>query len=251
MPESAPKTYHDQAVRSFFDKQAVSYSNFFSEETKTGAAVLFRTRMALSVSMLAGRHGALLDCASGTGEITREVALANNWNSILVNDSSPSMIERCRTVMSELPGVCWNVGNVFDLGATLEEESYDAVLCLGLIAHCGRLPTLLQVIWDILKKDGVLLLQSSLLDHPGDFITKFVARSFFRKGDYRVNGFYLSSILADADQAGFDLVEIRRFGLCLPFGDRILGRWNYWLEAKFAHSLSRSGGESLILFKKR
>ena len=54
MPESAPKTYHDQAVQSFFDKQAVSYSNFFSEETKTGAAVLFRTRMALSVSMLAG-----------------------------------------------------------------------------------------------------------------------------------------------------------------------------------------------------
>ncbi len=74
-----------------------------------------------------------------------------------------------------------------------------------------------------MKKDGVLLLQSSLLDHPGDFITKFAARSIFRRGNYRVNGFYLASILADADQAGFDLVEIRRFGLCLPFGDRILG----------------------------
>ena len=251
MRESAPKNYHDQAVQSFFDRQAVSYSNFFSEETKTGAAVLFRMRMALSVQMLAGRDGAILDCASGTGEITREVALANNWNSIFVNDSSPSMIERCRSVMADLPNVRWNVGNVFDLGATLEGQSYDAVLCLGLIAHCGRLPALLRVIRGLLKKDGVLLLQSSLLDHPGDFITKFAARSIFRRGNYRVNGFYLARILADTDQAGFDLVEIRRFGLCFPFGDRILGRLNYWLETKFAHNLNRSGGESLILLKKR
>ena len=154
------------------------------------------------------------------------------------------MIERCRAVMSDLPHVSWNVANVFDLGATVEAQSCDAVLCLGLIAHCGRLPTLLEVIRGLLKKDGVLLLQSSLLDHPGDFITKLVARSIVRRGDYRVSGFYLASILADADQAGFDLVEIRRFGLCLPFGDRILGRLNYWLETKFAHNLSRSGGES-------
>jgi ubiquinone/menaquinone biosynthesis C-methylase UbiE len=244
----------DRAVRSFFDDQAAHYSKFFSLETRTGAAVLFQARMALCVDMLAGRSGALVDCASGTGEISRAVALACPWERILINDLSPLMIERCRKLMSDVAAekrVSWSVGSVFDLNRSLQGSTFDAALCLGLIAHCGRLPQLLREVQQLLNQGGVLVLQSSLLDHPGDFITKFVARSFLFSGDYRVEGFHLSTILAEAGRAGFEVVAVRRFGVCVPFGDRILGRVNYWLERKFALHLERSGGEALIVLKKR
>jgi ubiquinone/menaquinone biosynthesis C-methylase UbiE len=240
-----------QAVRAFFDEHAENYSCFFNTETPTGGAELFRTRMALCVAMLADRSGALIDCASGTGEITRAVALSSNWTQIYINDLSPSMIKRCRDVMSDVPAtarVSWNVGSVFDLSKDRIGGTFDVALCLGLIAHCGRLPQLLQIVHELLKSGGVLLLQSSLLDHPGYFVTKFVSR--FRRG-YAVEGFYLRDILTQANRAGFEPVAIKRFGLCLPFGDRILGRLNYWLERKLALRLSNKGGDVLILLRKR
>jgi ubiquinone/menaquinone biosynthesis C-methylase UbiE len=245
---------NDQAVRSFFNQQSAYYSNFFSAGTQTGAAVLFRVRMALCVEMLAGRSGALIDCASGTGEISRAVAFACPWKHIFLNDLSPLMIERCHEVMSDFPAetrVSWNVGSVFDLNKTLNGSRFDVALCLGLIAHCGRLPQLLREVRELLKEDGVLALQSSLLDHTGVFITNLAARSFLLGGDYRVECFRLKTILAEAGRAGFEPVAVRRFGVCLPFGDRILGRVNYWLERKFALRLDRSGGEALIILRKR
>jgi ubiquinone/menaquinone biosynthesis C-methylase UbiE len=244
----------DQAVQLFFDRQAGCYSDFFREDTRSGAAVLFRTRLALCVAMLRGRKGSLIDCASGTGEISRAVALASCWEHVFINDLSPLMIERCRAVMSDIPAntrITWNVGSVFDLNNVLKTSRFDVALCLGLIAHCGRLPELLREVRALLKRDGVLILQSSLLDHPGDFITKFAARSFLMRGNYRVEGFRLKTILNAALYAGFEPLAIRRFGLCLPFGDRILGRANYWLERKLALRLDRSGGEALIMLRKR
>jgi len=253
--ESAPIAgREDQAVQSFFDAQAAHYSDFFQMETQTGAAVLFQARMALCVDMLAGRGGALIDCASGTGEISRAVALAYPWEHIFINDLSPSMIERCRKVMSDIPAetrVNWNIGSVFDLNKTLKGTRFDVALCLGLIAHCGRLPQLLREVREFLKKDGVLVLQSSLLDHPGDFITKFATRSLLSRRNYRVEGFSLATVLTEARRAGFERVAMRRFGVCLPFGDRILGRLNYRLEREFALRLDRRGGEALIILRKQ
>ena len=245
---------NDQAAQAFFERQASSYSDFYKKETRTGAAQLFQIRLALSVDMMAGRGGALLDCASGTGEITRAVALASHWDHVFVNDFSPAMSARCQEVMADIPietHVIWNVGNIFDLKESLGNRRFDAVLCLGLIAHCGRLPDLLRDIWGILNEDGVLLLQSSLLDHPGHFITKAVAQSIHRTREYRVFGFYLSTILSEAERTGFELVDIRRFGLCFPFGDRIFAGLNHRLERLFALKLNRNGGEALLLFKKR
>jgi ubiquinone/menaquinone biosynthesis C-methylase UbiE len=245
---------NDRAVQLHFDEQASYYSDLFSGETRTGAAVLFQARMAMCVDMLAGRSGALIDCASGTGEISRAVALAYPWEHIYINDLSPVMIERCRGIMSDVPAgtsISWNVGNVFDLNKNLNGSTFDVALCLGLIAHCGRLPQLLREVRQLLNQQGILVLQSSLLDHPGDLITKLVARSFLFRGDYRIEGFHLETILAEADRARFELVAIRRFGVCFPFGDRLLGGVNYWLERKLALQLDRNGGEALIILKKR
>jgi ubiquinone/menaquinone biosynthesis C-methylase UbiE len=245
---------NDKVVRSFFDRQSAHYSNFFSTGTQTGAAVLFQARLALCVEVLAGRSGAFIDCASGTGEISRAVAFAYPWKHVFLNDLSPLMIDRCREVISNVPSgmlVSWNVGSVFDLNKTLNGSRFDVALCLGLIAHCGRLPELLHEIRELLKEDGVLVLQSSLVDHPGVFITNLAARSFFLGRDYRVECFRLKTILAEAGRAGLELIAVRRFGVCLPFGDRIFGRVNYRLERKFALRLNRSGGEALIILRKR
>lgn len=243
----------ERVVREFFDNQSDSYPRFFSPRSHTGAAYLFQHRLVRSVELLRGSRGALLDCASGTGEITRAVIANSQFERAVINDFSPRMIRRCRETLGEAINAgktTWSICDVFDLGETFGSGEFDVILCLGLIAHCGRLPRLMREMDSLLKPGGALLIQSSLLDHFGDRIVTYVAQSKLTRVNYVVESFYLKDILDEAKSAGFEVVVIDRFGLCLPFGDRLLGPVNYWLEKKFMARCSSSGGEALILMRK-
>ena len=246
------KTPDEGAVRDFFDRQAESYSGFFSPLSFTGSAVLFQHRLALSVEMTRGSRGALLDCASGTGEITRAVIAASQFDSATVNDFSPAMLERCRATCIGLPinTVNWSGRSVFDFPDAFQANSFDVALCLGLIAHCGNLPALLRSVALVLKPGGVALVQSSLLDHFGDRITKFISQATWRRVGYKVHSFYLRDILDEAAASGLRPLEIRRFGVGIPFGDRLMRPVNYRIEKKFALACRRNGGEAVILLRK-
>src|SRR3569833_4632377 len=63
-------------VTEFFEVHSENYGDFFKEDTRTGASEMFRTRLAIAAGMLAGKPGALLDCATGTGAITQAVFVA-------------------------------------------------------------------------------------------------------------------------------------------------------------------------------
>jgi ubiquinone/menaquinone biosynthesis C-methylase UbiE len=243
----------EREVREFFDSQSESYPRFFSLQTHTGAACLFQHRLVRSAELLCGSHGTLLDCASGTGEITRAVIANSQFERAVINDFSPRMIERCREAFGEaMPAgsVTWTIHNVFDLGGIFRSGAFDVILCLGLIAHCGQFPRLMQEMSSLLKPGGTMLIQSSLLDHFSGRVVKYVAQSKLKRTNYVVESFYLKGILDEAKSAGFEVVTTDRFGLCLPFADRLLSPVNYWLERKFMATRPPSGGEALILLRK-
>jgi hypothetical protein len=68
--------------------------------------------------------------------------------------------------------------------------------------------------------------------------------------DYEVESFDLKTIVTAASNVAFIMEDIRRFGVCLPFGDRLLGIINYQIERKFALHCRQRGGEALMLFRK-
>jgi len=238
----------------FFDNQAHSYSRFYNPETKTGAAYLFQLRQQFAVALLEGEpRDRLLDLATGTGELTLAVAEACGAKQLLLNDLSAAMLERCRETFDTRSGawnVEWSTEDAFARLAAVEKGSLDLLLCLGLIAHTGRLGELLEKAYVALRPGGALLLQSSLVDHPGAWLTAAYARSRLRRTPYRVCAFSVRDIKAAAAEAGLIWEAERRYGLCLPFGDRLLGRLNYSLENCFATRLTARGAEALILLRK-
>jgi len=252
--QSGEVTANQKLVTKFFGQQAESYSAFFDSNTRSGAAVLFQLRRRLAVELLSGeKPRVLLDIATGTGEITYAIASLFEFDDLLLNDISPEMLRSCQRLFNErLPvgNITWTNEDAFELLTKEGADRFDVILCLGLIAHTGRLPELLAQVFTCLRRGGVLVLQTSLTDHPGGWITALYARSQFRRMPYKISPFSKDEILAAAATAGFEFAEMRRYGLCLPFGDRILGQINHRLEAAYAETLSKRGGEALFKFRK-
>lgn len=65
-----------------------------------------------------------------------------------------------------------------------------------------------------------------------------------------MSGFSRQKILEAVAGAGFEVEEARRFGRCLPFGDKLLGRFNFRLEAAHGEHLRYRGGEALFKLRK-
>jgi SAM-dependent methyltransferase len=170
-----------------------------------------------------------------------------------INDFSPSMMRYCRDAIGDImppDKIRWCTENVFNLVDHLGSNKFDVVLCLGLIAHTGRLPALLRDIVSLLKIGGTVLLQSSLSDNVGVRFVRLIERTPLRRFNYELESFSLDKILSEANSVGLRVVDVRRFGVCFPFGNRLLGPLNYWIEKNFALRCQRWGGEVLIKFRK-
>ncbi|TDX59567.1 ubiquinone/menaquinone biosynthesis C-methylase UbiE [Methylosinus sp. sav-2] len=243
-----------EAVAGHFERLAESYATNFDPHTHTGAAVQFQLRRQLTVELLSGeKPRALLDIAAGSGEITHAVASFLAFDELLVNDISPGMLQLAQRGFKQRPpagSITWTNEDGFELLTKAGADRFDVILCLGLIAHTGRLPELLARAFTSLRRGGVLILQSTLTDHPGAWISTLYARSPLRRVIYKVEAFSKDEILAAGSAAGFELAEMRRYGICLPFGDRILHQINYLLEAAYAGKLSKRGGEALFKLRK-
>lgn len=241
--------------RIFFDEQADRYSDFYDPQTRSGAAVLFRMRAGIASEMMSGEDATpMLDLATGTGEITLQIAKAAHVATMLLNDFSRPMLTRCEKVFRShfcADELTWSNRDVFELLPEIQADRFGAILCLGLIAHTGRLQELLHQCHRVLRPGGVVLLQSSLAEHAGARITSLYAESWVRRTRHLHHRFRLADIRNAAANAGFLIVDSRRFGVCLPFGDKLLGRVNFHIEHKYAANMKKLGGEIIIKLRKK
>ena len=252
--EKVPSQTHVKEVRAEFDARAETYSDLFSDANKTGASVLFRLRAKIVASMLAQSTGSLLDCACGSGEVTEDVIKAASFQKVWVNDISGEMLRRAQSRLAAHQSkqeFFWLNSDVFALNPDDMHSRFDVILCLGLIAHSGRLDELLALFRGMLHDNGSVILQSSLLDHPGSRLIKLVTdRRHAAGAKYKFSFYTFDQIAKAARNSGFEVEENRRFGLCIPFGDRLLGRANYFLERTFASAMRSFGGEAILRLRK-
>ena len=235
-------------VADYFDKLPESHKRQF-EERASGANFNFQQRLILACELGDASSGRLLDCAVGTGEITCALLKSGRFGHATVVDVSPAMLQSARDLLTsqiknmELEFV---QSDVFNFKPT--DSRFDLILYLGLIAHTGRLDILLQHLKSMLTPNGRIILQTTLTDHFGMRIVRALSsRSELARRGYRISWFSQRDISDAFDWAEMRILETRRHGLGLPFGDRLWPWANFQLETRLQKWASRHGADAIYL----
>jgi 2-polyprenyl-3-methyl-5-hydroxy-6-metoxy-1,4-benzoquinol methylase len=210
----------------------------------------------MATEMTADISGRLLDCACGTGEITAAILGSGRFATATVVDLSPRMLELARQRMAmelKTPGIDeleFKSADIFEFAGQAQPGQFDLILCLGLVAHTGRLDNLLVKLKALLTPGGKILLQSSLLDHAGMKIIRALTNErYYRRHGYRISYFRNQDILRAARNAGLKPAAVRRFTFGFPFGDRLCAGLNYVLEERMQNWAKSRGAEALYLLQ--
>ena len=235
-------------VASYFDKLSESHKRQF-EEHASGANFNFQRRLTLACELAGESSGRLLDCAAGTGEITCTLLKSGRFDHATVVDISPAMLRSAKELLSsqitdtELEFVHGDVFNFNPSG-----PGFDLILCLGLIAHTGRLDILLSHLKSMLAPGGRIILQTTLTDHPGARLVRaLTSRSEVAQRGYRISWFSLRDIADACHDAGLRILDMRRHSVGIPFGDRLWPWANFQLERRLQDWSSRHGADAICL----
>jgi ubiquinone/menaquinone biosynthesis C-methylase UbiE len=235
-------------VAAYFDKHAETHKRQFVG-SGSGASFYFQKRLTLACELAEGSAGRLLDCAAGSGEITCALLESGRFSHATIVDISPAMLQNAKELLTsqitnaELEFI---KSDVFTFKPS--DSNFDLILCLGLIAHVGRLDTLLAHLKSMLTPSGRIILQTTLTDHAGTRIVRALTtrRELVQRG-YRISWFSQRDIADACHAAGLRIVEMRRHSLGIPFGDRF-SRWaNFQLEKRFQKWASRHGADAIYL----
>jgi len=235
-------------VAAYFEKLPQIHKRQFAQRT-SGANFYFQKRLTLACELAGASAGRLLDCAAGTGEITCAVLKSGRFSHATVVDISPAMLQSANELLSAqitntaLEFVRSDVFNFKPSGS-----SFDLILCLGLIAHVGRLDILLPHLKSMLAPGGRIILQTTLTDHAGvRLVRALTARRELAQRGYRISWFSQRDIADACNGAGLGIVETRRHSLGIPFGDRLWPWANFQLETRLQKWASRHGADGIYL----
>src|SRR6266403_4843392 len=235
-------------VAAYFEKLPQIYQCHFVQKA-SGANFYFQKRLTLACELAGASAGRLLDCAAGTGEITSALLKSGRFSHATVVDISPAMLHNAKELLSsQISNTEFEFvhSDVFNFKPS--HASYDLILCLGLIAHVGRLDILLPHLKSMLAPGGRIMLQTTLTDHIGGRIVRAVTaqRELARRG-YRISWFSQRDIADACHSAGLRIVERRRHSLGIPFGDRLWPWANFQLETRLQEWASRHGADAIYL----
>lgn len=235
-------------VAAYFEKLPQTHKRQFTRGD-SGASFNFQMRLKLACELAGGSVGRLLDCAAGTGEITCALLKSGGFSHATVVDISPAMLQSAKELLSaqitntQLEFVH---SDVFDFKPS--GSSFDLILCLGLIAHLGRLEILLRHLKSMLTPGGRIILQTTLTDHVGMRMVRAVtARRELAQRGYHISWFSQRDIAAACAGTGLSVLEMRRHSLGMPFGDRLWPWANFQLEKRLQNWAGRHGADAIYL----
>jgi ubiquinone/menaquinone biosynthesis C-methylase UbiE len=235
-------------VAAYFDKLPETHRRQFARAA-SGASFNFQMRLRLAFELAAGSSGRLLDCAAGTGEITCALLNSGRFSHATLVDISPAMLQSAKELLSaQITNTRLEFvhSDMFDFKPC--DSSFDLILCLGLIAHVGRLEILLRHLKSMLPPGGRIILQTTLTNHVGMRMVRAIAarRELAQRG-YRISWYSQRDIANACHGAGLQILEMRRHSLGIPFGDRLWPWANFHLEKRLQRWAARHGADAIYL----
>jgi len=238
----------DDPVATYFDKLPETHKRQF-EERASGANFNFLERLKLACELGGASSGRLLDCAAGTGEITCALLKSGRFNHATVVDLSATMLQSAKELLtSQIKNAELEFVQSDIFGFRPTDSRFDLILCLGLIAHTGRLDILLPHLKSMLAPGGRIILQTTLIDHLGTrAVRALTSRSELARRGYRISWFSQRNICEACDRAGLRILATQRHSLGVPFGDRLWPWANFQLETRLERWASRYGADAIYL----
>jgi ubiquinone/menaquinone biosynthesis C-methylase UbiE len=238
-------------VMEMFDCFSEGYSDHFSTNP-SARTFSFRKRLALACELADGYSGRLLDCAAGTGEITHALLKSGQFREATIVDISPQMLATTGQALSQLDQSIhcdFENKSIFDF-QTHADKKFDLIVCLGLVAHTGRLTELLTHLKSMLTDKGAILLQTSLGEHFGNRIVRAVSsRRYTARFGYSISYFRHNDIVCACSESQLNIIRSRRHTIGVPFGDRLWPRGNYNIERRLESWAERHGADALYLLE--
>lgn len=185
-----------------------------------------------------------LDIGCGSGVITRFIS--RYFKNFIGVDISRNAIDHCNKMKGENEEyICSNAERI-----PIEDESIDLVICSELIEHIKEYDRMLDEIYRVLKKEGVLLLTTPnfsslwpLVEYLWDNL--WAGRGYGKQHISKFNPLKLRGIIKDK----FKIVDIETMFLYSPFVAIVsegLADFTYGVERKY---LPRSNFNMLIFMK--
>lgn len=221
---------------------------FFESDEYLRGNPLIAIRARLVAELLAGiREGRILDLGCGDGGVSRPLLACANRLTLV--DFSPAMLDRARSATPAGAAAEFVSADVLEF---IPAVPYDAVLCIGVLAHLPAVEPMIGRLAAALKPGGLCVVQ---LTDTGTLIGRArytYLRLRSRSAPYRLNRLTYAGVVATARRHGLALRDQRRYALSLPGTGHLSPRHRLRLEAGFAArpSLARAGAEVLISFQR-
>jgi ubiquinone/menaquinone biosynthesis C-methylase UbiE len=147
-----------------------------------------RIRRETVATFTAGKQfTSVLDMPSGTGVIS--MPLLNRTEKLTLLDISSNMIALARQNVPDEQKNKVELRNSDFFETDIPAQSYDLVICLGLLAHVNSPELLLQKIAYILKPGGLLVIQNTDSSHPYSYLIRLYLwfKNLVNKQPYKLN----------------------------------------------------------------
>ena len=149
---SAHKGTSSRITVAHFDAVADRYRSLYDAQTPVGYSFSVRRRRVLDLFDAPG--GKVLDVGCGPGVMVE--ALTAQGCSFWGVDPSVRMVEEARSAFSGLPSAHFDIG--FAEHLEFDDDSFDAVICMGVLERVADDITALREMARVLRPDGTLLL---------------------------------------------------------------------------------------------
>jgi 2-polyprenyl-3-methyl-5-hydroxy-6-metoxy-1,4-benzoquinol methylase len=155
--------------------------------------------------------GAVLDCPSGTGAISSP--LLDRAEKLTLVDISSNMlaIAEKNTPVKQAGKVTLINKDIFE--TDLPSESYDLVICMGLLAHIDSPERLLKKLISLIKPGGLLILQNTDSRHFYSYLIRVYLglKNLVSRQPYALNKVPARFIESLARQSGLQLLRTYRY----------------------------------------
>jgi 2-polyprenyl-3-methyl-5-hydroxy-6-metoxy-1,4-benzoquinol methylase len=225
-----------EAVRDFFDSTAYLERN---------PIIPIRARI---VEELLGevRGGHVLELGCGDGSVSRP--LLRSGNHLTLVDFSAAMLERARAAIPADAPVELVEADILEY---VPERAYDAVICVGVLAHVPSVEGIIARVAQVVAPGGLCVLQITDDASPVGWLLNRYYR-WRGERDYELRRTSARALAGMAARHGLVDVEMRRYGLLLPGLGRLPAGWERRIETAVAARprLRVLGAELIVCFRR-
>jgi ubiquinone/menaquinone biosynthesis C-methylase UbiE len=199
----------------------------------------------------------VLDIPSGTGAIS--IPLLNRAEKLTLIDISSNMLAIAKKNIPENYLTKTEIINADFFELNLPENSYDLIICLGLLAHVNSPEQLINKIVSLLKPGGIFIIQNTDASHSYSYLIRLYLRlkNLIHKQSYSLNKVTDSFIKNKLQSTDLELIKSYRYNQSfLGFSNLFSNEKKYKLTRRFFGDATNPKNQSLgsdytYLFKKK